>query len=119
MNAQAKSPRVPDTDPCPFTVRQAAFEASTREQVVETIKRDYLFPWWESDDPYVVFEKQLREPFLLVDFGRLVEAAGLVLGREVAPHEFFHSQRLLDEFDDLRRRVHELRLNTNTLDAGE
>jgi len=81
------------------TLQEAAKKESEYEadKLLAQIKNRYRFAWWESLDPYVIFENQLREQVLLVSFGRLMEAADLVLGRQVLAHEFYKPEELLEE----------------------
>lgn len=87
------------------TVEHAALSYITSDDVITHVKKKYLFPWWDSSDPYVVFDKQIRERVLLIPFSRLRAAAELVLGRDVHAAEFLEPSRLLEEWEKLKARA--------------
>lgn len=86
----------------PLTLEHAALMASDPSDLIQRAKDRYAFPWWESDDPYVIFPAQLREPLLLIPYDRFKEAAELVLGRTVHDFECLNRARLLVEFEELK-----------------
>lgn len=92
--------------PVPFglTVEAAALNSIPVADVISRAMNRHTFPWWLSADPYQILPAQLREPVLLVPFGRLLEAAALVFGREVSPLEFLDRDKLLAEYNSLRLR---------------
>lgn len=89
----------------PLTVEHAALIESGPDRVIEMAKGRHCFPWWDSDDPYVIAPRQLLEPVLLVPFDRLKKAVELVLGRDVAAAEFIDREKLFEELHALTRRA--------------
>lgn len=89
----------------PLSVESAALIAAGPDKIIEHAKARYCFPWWESDDPYEIANRQLRESTLLVPFDRLRDAVGLVLGREVEAVEFLDCASLVAEIDGLMGRA--------------
>lgn len=103
VSAQLLKPHVAIEPYAPVFLDEAVRHA-VQDQLGDVIKRAkarHVYPWWESDDPYVIFRGQLNEPVLLVPFDRLLNAADLVLGRLPQPWEFFHPEKLLAELDEL------------------
>lgn len=86
-------------------VTAAAARHCIHADVIAATKKKYAYPWWESDDPYVIFERQLHEHVLLVPFARLLEAASLVLGRDVTAWEFTDTAPLIEEWNELKGRA--------------
>lgn len=86
-----------------FTLEHAAARAAERrrEIICAAAMRRHRSRWWSSRCPYAVLRGQLREPVLLVPLPRLVEAAELVLGREVDVAEFANPAALRAELDEL------------------
>lgn len=86
----------------PLTLEHAALMASAPKDMIERAKARHAFPWWDSDDPYVIFPAQLREPLLLIPYDRFKDAAELVLGRSVLDFECLNRARLLAEYEELK-----------------
>lgn len=85
----------------PLTVAAAAMAVQPDDFIIERARGKYVYAWWLTDDPYLLADCQLKEPVLLVEFGRLREAVELVLGRDVQPFEFTHPEKLLEEIRGL------------------
>ena len=58
--------------------------------------------WWENATKAEIFERQLHEDRLIVEFSIFHEAAEKALGRAVFTHEFADRQALIDEYEGRR-----------------
>ena len=95
----------------PLLLADAVRAAVSLDAIRAHAKQKCLWPWWESDDPYVVFPAQIIEPVLLIPFDRLQQAAELVLGRDVHVVEFQNPAALAVEWEELKNRVHSARVD--------